>query len=475
MSLSIYESVFQPILRRLSRSSNDSDNPRVTASNGTGVLARYGNTFGDSLGLEEEEVDVRPSHLAHVVWDPRIEPRHVTLPGTEHGVLVDEPAALPFEDYTDGIHRSREVTQGTVPAGVARGYPGHGDGETSSNPLHGVPHSFRSPASSVSSSAQSMHGVEIEQAREDSSIGAVQEGRERSVSSLISPGAEGPLPADDGMSILRKRILDIQSAESSQEEKSRSMHALMTERYNLSQPSLHSPRPRSNSPASFSSADGPTTPRSNLSYTHTTFATSPPTSLSLVANAADPFNLSPEDREPTYFCKPRSPSTCQDRNGPVLESANDAGESTEDANSFGCAHYKRNIKLQCSACGGWYTCRFCHDEIEDHSLNRRETKYMLCMFCGCAQTASHICAECGERAACYYCDVCKLWDDDPRRSIYHCNDCGICRVGQGLGKDFFHCKVGHVHTNCPFISTYSQRSRHAACAFQFGWQAHIAV
>jgi hypothetical protein len=37
---------------------------------------------------------------------------------------------------------------------------------------------------------------------------------------------------------------------------------------------------------------------------------------------------------------------------------------------------------------------------------------------------------------------CKLWDDDPEKSIYHCNDCGICRIGQGLGKDFFHCKVG---------------------------------
>ena len=36
---------------------------------------------------------------------------------------------------------------------------------------------------------------------------------------------------------------------------------------------------------------------------------------------------------------------------------------------------------------------------------------------------------------------CKLWDDDPHKSIYHCNDCGICRIGKGLGKDFFHCKV----------------------------------
>ena len=74
-------------------------------------------------------------------------------------------------------------------------------------------------------------------------------------------------------------------------------------------------------------------------------------------------------------------------------------------------------------------------------LNRRETKNMLCMLCGCAQPASEECALCSERGAWYYCDVCKLWDDDPEKSIYHCNDCGICRVGKGLGKDFFHCKV----------------------------------
>jgi hypothetical protein len=36
---------------------------------------------------------------------------------------------------------------------------------------------------------------------------------------------------------------------------------------------------------------------------------------------------------------------------------------------------------------------------------------------------------------------CRLWDDSPTKSIYHCADCGVCRVGKGLGKDFFHCKV----------------------------------
>jgi hypothetical protein len=66
---------------------------------------------------------------------------------------------------------------------------------------------------------------------------------------------------------------------------------------------------------------------------------------------------------------------------------------------------------------------------------------MLCMLCGHAQPAAQYCKQCGELAAQYYCAACKLWDNDASKSIYHCNDCGICRVGKGIGKDFFHCKV----------------------------------
>ncbi|KAK9364986.1 hypothetical protein V1509DRAFT_447492 [Lipomyces kononenkoae] len=110
----------------------------------------------------------------------------------------------------------------------------------------------------------------------------------------------------------------------------------------------------------------------------------------------------------------------------------------------GCAHYQRSVKLQCSICEQWYTCRFCHDEIEDHQLIRSETKNMLCTYCFLPQPAAQDCRGCGRRVAKYFCEKCKLWDDDPDKSIYHCNDCGICRIGEGLGKDFFHCKTCNV-------------------------------
>lgn len=112
-----------------------------------------------------------------------------------------------------------------------------------------------------------------------------------------------------------------------------------------------------------------------------------------------------------------------------------------DTGTLGCEHYQRGNKLQCSSCNAWSTCRFCHDEDADHMLIRHETRNMLCMYCQEVQPAAQNCQRCNRRMARYFCGKCKLWDDDSTKSIYHCNSCGICRVGHGLGKDYFHCDV----------------------------------
>nr|XP_016454314.1 PREDICTED: uncharacterized RING finger protein C2F3.16-like isoform X2 [Nicotiana tabacum] len=36
---------------------------------------------------------------------------------------------------------------------------------------------------------------------------------------------------------------------------------------------------------------------------------------------------------------------------------------------FGCEHYGRNCKLPAAWCGKLFTCRFCHDEVSDHSMD----------------------------------------------------------------------------------------------------------
>jgi len=42
----------------------------------------------------------------------------------------------------------------------------------------------------------------------------------------------------------------------------------------------------------------------------------------------------------------------------------------EENRILGCKHYQRAIKFQASCCGKWFTCRFCHDSVSDHEVDR---------------------------------------------------------------------------------------------------------
>ncbi|KAL9021347.1 MAG: hypothetical protein Q9185_001458 [Variospora sp. 1 TL-2023] len=329
---------------------------------------------------------------------------------------------------------------------------------TSSNPMYGVPESLRSTTSSFSGSAPMAAASNTPPGQGSTRTTGQAPQRTETPDAQAS---EGRLPADDGMSLMRKRIVAIQRTNSSSAEKARMVHDLMTEPYNLSQPSLlHNFGPRS--PASLASHERPFTPASlHSTENRSAHCTSPPTSLSSAAESNNPFHLTPADLKRTFYKKPTPTHADAESGSRFYEGLSD--ESGEDSKPLGCPHYRRNIKLQCSACSRWHTCRFCHDEVEDHSLNRRETKSMLCMLCGCAQAASEECVQCGERSARYYCSVCKLWDDDPAKSIYHCNDCGICRIGQGLGKDFYHCKTCCVCLSIGIRETHRCIERSTDC------------
>lgn len=37
---------------------------------------------------------------------------------------------------------------------------------------------------------------------------------------------------------------------------------------------------------------------------------------------------------------------------------------------LGCKHYQRKCKLQANCCQKIVTCRFCHDDVEDHNIVR---------------------------------------------------------------------------------------------------------
>ena len=233
---------------------------------------------------------------------------------------------------------------------------------------------------------------------------------------------DSSLPVDDGMRALRQKLHEIRTLAVSTEEKAQRMHCLMTQEYLAHRAQL--------SDTSRSNGEVPL----------------PVSSLAPPVDAANPYNLQPSDLEPSFSPLPVLPRDADGDHEEIME--------VELPSMLGCAHYKRNVKVQCFDCHLWFPCRHCHDQSRDlpfpHPLNRKKTQNMLCMLCRIPQPAAEMCSNCGEYAAWYYCSKCKLWDNDSNKRIYHCDDCGICRVGEGLGKDYVHCRRCNV---CISIST----------------------
>ncbi|KNC53594.1 CHY zinc finger domain-containing protein [Thecamonas trahens ATCC 50062] len=148
-------------------------------------------------------------------------------------------------------------------------------------------------------------------------------------------------------------------------------------------------------------------------------------------------------------------------------------ETGDDEGILGCKHYPRKCKLWAECCSKFVTCRLCHDEETgdpDHVLDRFSVSKILCMECGTEQAPATNCANCNIAFASYTCLKCNLFDGNPNKSIYHCDKCGLCRVGEGLGIDFWHCDTcqmclsidlenhicieKNIMSNCPVCRDY---------------------
>ncbi|XP_065571835.1 RING finger and CHY zinc finger domain-containing protein 1-like [Artemia franciscana] len=104
---------------------------------------------------------------------------------------------------------------------------------------------------------------------------------------------------------------------------------------------------------------------------------------------------------------------------------------------LGCEHYKRKCKFVTPCCDKVYSCRFCHDASESHSLQRKSVTKVQCSNCLEIQPVQKECSNCRLLFGKYFCAECKLYDDEDKKQ-YHCLGCGICRVG---GQErFFHCQ-----------------------------------
>ena len=162
---------------------------------------------------------------------------------------------------------------------------------------------------------------------------------------------------------------------------------------------------------------------------------------------------------------------------------------------YGCRHYRRRVrfitpcwyvsffycahihtcthtKLRCCSNEEWW-CRHCHNEIKyqqeqdwskKHELDRKRISQVVCALCDTRQLVADHCNTCGAAFGAYTCTKCPFYDDDLSKQTYHCEACGICRVGGR--ENYFHCATcgscyaanlrnNHVcieramHQNCP--------------------------
>ncbi|XP_064626311.1 RING finger and CHY zinc finger domain-containing protein 1-like [Lineus longissimus] len=153
---------------------------------------------------------------------------------------------------------------------------------------------------------------------------------------------------------------------------------------------------------------------------------------------------------------------------------------------LGCTHYKRKCALLAPCCNKVYACRICHDDKEIHEIDRKAVKQIKCLGCETLQAVAEVCEKCSVKFGFYSCLVCRLFDDTDRQQ-YHCDDCGICRVGGR--ENFFHCtkcnlclgitlKGSHKcvenssHSNCPVCLELLHTSRDRQTVLKCGHLIH---
>ncbi|KAK9929384.1 hypothetical protein M0R45_026486 [Rubus argutus] len=106
---------------------------------------------------------------------------------------------------------------------------------------------------------------------------------------------------------------------------------------------------------------------------------------------------------------------------------------------YGCKHYRSRCKIRTPCCNKIYSCRYCHNEAtSNHELIRYEVQQVICSICDKEQPAAQVCTNCGVCMGEYYCNICKLYDDDTTKQQFHCHQCGICRLGGR--ENYSHCK-----------------------------------
>lgn len=163
---------------------------------------------------------------------------------------------------------------------------------------------------------------------------------------------------------------------------------------------------------------------------------------------------------------------------------------------YGCLHYRRRCRIRAPCCNEVFDCRHCHNEAKNninvdqkhrHDMPRHEVKQVICSLCGTEQEVQQVCINCGVCMGKYFCETCKLFDDDTSKKQYHCDGCGICRIGGP--ENFFHCYKcgccysnllknshpcveGAMHHDCPVCFEFLFESRYDVTVLPCGHTIH---
>lgn len=138
---------------------------------------------------------------------------------------------------------------------------------------------------------------------------------------------------------------------------------------------------------------------------------------------------------------------CHDNNGNNNAQATSASGECEEGSTvteLGCAHYRRNCKLEAPCCKQFFSCRLCHNEQGVageikclQEFDRYAVQRVECLKCKHVQSVGrNTCDACGVQFARYFCAICNLYDDRLLH-IYHCDKCGMCR--RGKREHYVHC------------------------------------
>lgn len=188
------------------------------------------------------------------------------------------------------------------------------------------------------------------------------------------------------------------------------------------------------------------------------------------------------------FSRQALKSTCEDSISKNQVKSNTSKELHATSSKSNCRHYARRCKLRAECCQKFFSCRFCHDEAEDHEMDRFATEVVSCSTCGAEQAVSEHCIQCKTTFARYFCRKCKFYDDDPDKDIFHCDRCGLCRNGKV--KECRHCDIcnscislkegdehkclpGVLHGNCPCCLEYMHTSRIPVVFLRCGHAMHF--